>query len=162
MTLKYEWGVEYECNGVRPDLPDDVMIIVGSRNPGYWYEARPVCCNDWGKCKLFKIVDQRYKPAGFVEQAINAEAKRIQKEITSMLPASANKYHRQITGICGQRVTIDVYRVLHAFPTGLPEIDHAVKKLLAPGMRGAKHRLQDLREAVQSIECAIKYLEQTE
>ena len=75
-------------------------------------------------------------------------------------PLPANKYHRQITGICGQRATIDVYRVLHAFPTGLPEIDHAVKKLLAPGMRGAKDRLQDLREAVQSIECAIKYLEQ--
>lgn len=58
----YKWGVEYPTNGKKPDLPDDLMIIVGSRNPGYFYEARPVFCNDWVKCKLFKIVDERYKP----------------------------------------------------------------------------------------------------
>lgn len=97
-------------------------------------------------------------PVGFVQQAINAEAVKM---LTSgfNLPL-ANKYHRQITGIDGTQTTIDVYRVLHAFPTGLPEIDHAVKKLLAPGQRGSKDRITDLREAAQSIECAIKYLEQ--
>jgi len=39
------------------------MVMVNSRNPGYWYEARQVCVNDWFKCKAFKITDQRYKPA---------------------------------------------------------------------------------------------------
>ncbi len=58
------------------------------------------------------------------------------------------------TGKC----TVDVYRVLNAFPTGAPEIDHALKKLLAAGKRGAKDELQDLREAVQSIEARIDYL----
>jgi hypothetical protein len=48
--------------------------------------------------------------------------------------------------------------VLNAFPSGSPEIDHALKKLLAPGKRGVKGELQDLKEAIQSIEARIDYL----
>jgi hypothetical protein len=71
----------------------------------------------------------------------------------------ANKYDRTIIGKYGSgKCTVDVYRVLNAFPTGSPEIDHALKKLLAAGKRGAKDELQDLREAVQSIEARIDYL----
>ena len=71
----------------------------------------------------------------------------------------ANKYDRTIIGKYGTgKCTVDVYRVLNAFPTGSPEIDHALKKLLAAGKRGAKDELQDLREAVQSIESRIDYL----
>ncbi len=51
--------------------------------------------------------------------------------------------------------------MLNAFPTGSPEIDHSVKKLLAAGKRGAKDELQDLREAIQSIEGRITYLKDT-
>jgi hypothetical protein len=70
-----------------------------------------------------------------------------------------NKYDRTIIGKYGTgKCTVDVYRVLNAFPTGSPEIDHALKKLLAAGKRGAKDELQDLREAVQSIEARIDYL----
>jgi hypothetical protein len=70
-----------------------------------------------------------------------------------------NKYDRTIIGKHGTgKCVVDVYRVLNAFPTGSPEIDHAVKKLLAAGKRGAKDELQDLREAVQSIEARIDYL----
>jgi hypothetical protein len=70
-----------------------------------------------------------------------------------------NKYDRTIIGKYGTgKCTVDVYRVLNAFPTGAPEIDHALKKLLAAGKRGAKDELQDLREAVQSIEARIDYL----
>lgn len=101
--------------------------------------------------------DPKFKTGGFVDQAVKAETDRL---LTSgfNLP-SANKYHRQITGFCGTTITIDVYRVLHAFPSGMPEIDHALKKLLAPGQRGVKSQVTDMREAIQSIECAIKYLE---
>jgi hypothetical protein len=70
-----------------------------------------------------------------------------------------NKYDRAIIGKYGTgKCVVDVYRVLNAFPTGSPEIDHALKKLLAAGKRGAKDELQDLREAVQSIEARIDYL----
>lgn len=53
-------------------------------------------------------------------------------------------------------VNVDVYDVLNAFKTGSAAIDHAVKKLLAPGQRGVKPRGQDLREAIASIERAIQ------
>jgi hypothetical protein len=72
-----------------------------------------------------------------------------------------NKYDRAIIGKYGTgKCVVDVYRVLNAFPTGSPEIDHALKKLLAAGKRGAKDELQDLREAVQSIEARIDYLKE--
>jgi hypothetical protein len=73
----------------------------------------------------------------------------------------ANKYDRTIIGKYGSgKCVVDVYRVLNAFPTGSPEIDHSVKKLLAAGKRGAKDELQDLREAIQSIEARINYLKE--
>jgi len=102
------------------------------------------------------------EPAGFIQRAVDELVNNSVKVIKDGFAQPVNKYHRQIIGLDGQRVTVDVYRVLHAFATGLPEIDHAVKKLLAPGTRGAKDKITDLREAAQSIECAIKYLEQSD
>jgi hypothetical protein len=84
-----------------------------------------------------------------------------QQETKPTLPQN-NKYDRTIVGKYGSgKCVVDVYRVLNAFPTGSPEIDHAVKKLLASGKRGAKDELQDLREAIQSIEARINYLSDT-
>ena len=55
---------------------------------------------------------------------------------------------------------IDVYDVLTAFDVRNPAVQHAVKKLLAPGQRGTKDLLTDLREAMQSIERAIQIEEE--
>lgn len=60
-------------------------------------------------------------------------------------------YKKQCKG-----VEIDVYDVLVAFDVTNPAIQHAVKKLLCPGQRGAKDTLQDLNEALVSIERAIE------
>jgi len=49
----------------------------------------------------------------------------------------------------------DVYDVLKAFDVRNPAIQHAIKKLLMPGKRGHKDKLQDLLEAKQSIVRAI-------
>lgn len=62
-----------------------------------------------------------------------------------------NKYDREIL----PGVYVDVYDVLGAFPTESPAIDHAVKKLLAPGQRGVKDRITDLNEAIGSIQREI-------
>jgi hypothetical protein len=86
------------------------------------------------------------------------EARERKKQTQSAAPLT-NKYDRTIIGkYATGKCVVDVYRVLNAFPTGSPEIDHALKKLLAAGKRGAKDELQDLREAVQSIEARIDYL----
>lgn len=62
-----------------------------------------------------------------------------------------NKYDREIVPF----LFVDVYDVLSAFPTESPAIDHAVKKLLAPGQRGVKNRTTDLEEAISSIQREI-------
>lgn len=46
---------------------------------------------------------------------------------------------------------IDVYRVLRLFDVSDPCIQHAVKKLLAAGKRGAKDAEKDIAEAIESL-----------
>jgi len=62
-----------------------------------------------------------------------------------------NKYVRTIHG-----VEVDVYDVLVAWNVTCPATQHAIKKLLMPGQRGSKDKLQDLEEAKQAIERAIE------
>ena len=55
---------------------------------------------------------------------------------------------------------IDVYRVLVLFGVTNPCLQHAIKKLLCAGQRGAKDERRDVEEAVSSL---VRYLEmQTE
>ena len=62
--MKYEYGVEYTTNGVKPDLPDDVLVEVTYSKSGTWFE-NTVDDIRWlvGGVVSFRIVDQRYKPA---------------------------------------------------------------------------------------------------
>ena len=50
---------------------------------------------------------------------------------------------------------MDVYDILSAFNVTCPALQHAIKKLLMPGQRGAKNRLADLIEARQALDRAI-------
>ena len=68
-----------------------------------------------------------------------------------------SKYHRIING-----ETADVYDVLEAFGVTCPAIQHAVKKLLMPGQRGAKSKTHDLKEASASILRAIEMQDKRE
>ena len=55
---------------------------------------------------------------------------------------------------------IDVYRVLDLFNVVNPCVQHAIKKLLCAGQRGAKDERRDVQEAIASL---VRYLEmQTE
>ncbi len=68
------------------------------------------------------------------------------------LENNKSKYHREIK----KGVMVDVYDVLNAFEVVNPAMQHALKKMLAPGKRGAKDTIQDMKEAIQSIERAIE------
>jgi len=46
---------------------------------------------------------------------------------------------------------VDVYRVLQIFNVTDPCLQHAVKKLLCAGGRGAKNDVKDVREAMDSL-----------
>ena len=66
-----------------------------------------------------------------------------------------SKYQKQFISMGGKVFWADVYRVLRAFGVTCPAVQHAVKKLLMPGQRGAKDKLQDLEEALWSVSEAI-------
>ena len=55
----------------------------------------------------------------------------------------------------GKVFAADVYSVLAAFEVDCPARQHAIKKLLMPGQRGAKGEIQDLDEALVSVSRAI-------
>ncbi len=70
--------------------------------------------------------------------------------------APRNKYDREIA----PGLWVDVYDVLDAFKVTRSAVAHAVKKLLAPGQRGVKEELTDLKEARDSIDRAIQKLDE--
>jgi len=75
-----------------------------------------------------------------------------------------NKYQRTIpvTDAAGNQcaIPIDIYSVLKAFDVRCPAIQHAIKKALMPGQRGAKSAKQDLTEAIDALRRAIELLPQ--
>lgn len=66
-----------------------------------------------------------------------------------------SKYHVSI-----REMQLDVYDILAAYKITCPATQHAIKKLLMPGMRGSKDKLTDLIEAKQSIARAIELTEE--
>lgn len=55
---------------------------------------------------------------------------------------------------------VDVYRILSIFEVVHPAIQHAIKKLLVAGKRGAKDTRKDWSEAVVSINRAIEMMDE--
>lgn len=83
----------------------------------------------------------------------------IEPEVSALdieLAINKSKYHKEIK----KGVLVDTYDVLMAFEVTNPAMQHALKKMLAPGQRGVKDTIQDMKEAIQSIERAIE-LEQS-
>lgn len=66
------------------------------------------------------------------------------------------KYRRVIHDVTtGNPCLVDVYSVLEAFGVTCPARQHAIKKLLAAGIRGKGDTESDLQEAIASIERAL-------
>ena len=71
-----------------------------------------------------------------------------------------NKYKRHFTNRMLNNKAFDAYDVLTAFCPNNPMIHHAVKKLLCLGGRsGGKTFLQDLKEAIWSLQEAVVEIE---
>lgn len=64
-----------------------------------------------------------------------------------MEPDKYSHYYKSVKHL----ETIDVYRVLNLFEVNHPSIQHAVKKLLVAGGRGAKNTRKDVEEAIVSL-----------
>lgn len=63
-------------------------------------------------------------------------------------------YHREIL----PGVWVDVYDLLDCFKTGSPALDHAAKKILAPGKRGYKDRKEDIENSIWSCNCELRLM----
>ena len=92
------------------------------------------------------------------------ESAKTSEQPSAPTPDRGSKYHRTITQTLpgdthGLSVTVDVYDVLQAFGVDCPALQHAVKKLLCPGLRGQKSAEQDIEEAANSCRRAIELLE---
>ena len=74
---------------------------------------------------------------------------------TGVTPRKHSHYFKDVSHL----KDIDVYRVLKLFNVTDPCVQHAVKKLLAAGGRGAGKDIErDLREAVDSINRALQMI----
>ena len=71
---------------------------------------------------------------------------------TKEKPDANVKYNRAIVGLDGAKTTVDVYRVLSAFAVVEPELQHSIKKMLCLGIRGKGDYIQDLDEAILSLQ----------
>lgn len=92
------------------------------------------------------------------------EFRRRKEQQAAPTPDRGRKYHRTITQTIagdthGCSVVVDVYDVLRAFGVTCPAVQHAIKKLLCPGLRGQKTAAQDIDEAANSCWRAIELLE---
>lgn len=68
---------------------------------------------------------------------------------------SGNKYRKRIQGFGGHVVIVDVYRVIEAFNVTDAGLQHALKKILMPGLRGKGGRIKDLTEAIDAIQAEV-------
>lgn len=96
--MKYEYGVEYPCNGKKPDLPGDVLVE--QCYSGHWYrQAKQV--NKWVSwldVTAFRIVDERYNwhargelpPVG-VECEVEYNSAEIKKKFHRVIPVFYSK-----------------------------------------------------------------------
>ena len=69
-------------------------------------------------------------------------------EIKILMSYKHNHYYKDTSYLHG----IDVYRVLSLYEVSDPCLQHAIKKLLCAGGRGAKDIEQDVQEAIDSLE----------
>lgn len=116
--------------------------------------------NYWETECAFQWVNSVESPFDFKDVDKRPQHATKQPETAQEEPKPQNQYQRTIIGLDGLKCVVDVYRVLDAFKTDSPALDHAVKKILCPGTRHAKTREQDLKEAIKSIEAELLLMEQ--
>lgn len=97
-------------------------------------------------CKHVPPLDAVAQQLTLVEQTAEAAATPVTE--STRVRAKHSHYHKDVRGLD----FIDVYRVLQLFNVTDPCVQHAVKKLLVAGGRGAgKDISKDIQEAIDSL-----------
>lgn len=136
-----------ECP-VSLDTNIEAILLSGTK-----LKISPAGYCEWGSCGNGTIIKYRVindKPV------INTNINHVTTgNLSEELNIVTNKYNKPCKGI-----TIDVYDVLKAFEVTCPAMQHAIKKCLMAGKRGSKDAVQDMNEAIQSIERSKELLDQ--
>ena len=90
-----------------------------------------------------------------------------QPVVPGILSHQGKKYLRKIASAsqsisAGGPIEVDVYSVLEAFDVTCQARGHAIKKLLAAGLRGKGSQLDDLYGALAAVSRAIELQQQRE
>jgi hypothetical protein len=104
-----------------------------------------------------------YEELAAIRQELTAENEDMIAELESLKSAAGQRttpanqplyphYFREVTNV----THVDVYWLLRAWDVSDPCVQHAVKKLIAAGRRGAKDKVKDLKEAKDSIVRALE------
>jgi hypothetical protein len=141
----------------------DTDANVWCNKNGYWYKS--------GNVELFERINNRgWGDADrYIPRPVSRTVSRIPKGVYHLgnirqdVPTpTPHKYHRQIIGLCGTAVQVDVYRVQQAFPTTNPALEHLTKKALCAGTRGHKDTRQDILDIIESAQNALVLHDQLE
>jgi len=126
---------------------------------GVWFSSNLIGVRITNHGLVRQVSPNPHKPAGLLTdeeplKPLSPLVQQLGRGLRKPKPEH-NKYSREIL----PGTFVDVYDVLNAFRTESAAVDHAVKKLLAPGQRGHKDRITDLKEARDSINRAIEIAE---
>ena len=149
-------GYQWILDGMERIQPGDMMRVRDDEHSAYssWQSADHL---------VGKLV--RYFPTWhFHNLQFCRPAQPAPKQPLAFTTDRGSKYHRTIRQTLlgdthGHAIKVDVYDVLRAFGVSCPAAQHAVKKLLCPGLRGQKSAEQDIEEAASSCRRAIELLE---
>jgi len=118
---------------------------------GYWISSLKCTPNpNWRETLEFRpVIDTNinHVTTTNLSEELEEMAGKLPQGSEWIKPPVSNKYNKPCKGI-----TIDVYDVLKAFEVTCPAMQHAIKKCLMAGKRGSKDAVQDMNEAIQSIE----------
>lgn len=162
---RYQWKTGYEARKYLTQ-PDNPMVdhIIAQRTESFGNAI------DLEFCKAYPDHPDCKCKGGFLDGAFNQTEVEMKEVISSTVKTFfddtvCSAMTRELVAMALQNskynrpckdITIDVYDVLQAFAVTNPATQHAVKKLLCAGSRGHKDKMQDLTEALKSIERAIE------
>lgn len=127
------------------DWPEWAQWVAQDRDGEvYFFETEPEILNmfnTWtnpesGTCQLFKEGDLNYE-----------WKTAIMKRTDATSTEKHSHYFKDVSNL----QKIDIYRVLDLYEVTDPCVQHAVKKLLVAGKRGAKDQAKDIQEAIDTL-----------
>lgn len=110
-----------------------------------WYTESTLGVNNMHE--NYTIKWQRKSKSEVVEEKLDVKKMVAQIEVDMATMGSYSHYFKDVRHL----TILDVYRVLKLFEVDDPCIQHAVKKLLCGGKRGAKNVDSDIKEAIDSL-----------